>query len=680
MKNNLKQQDSIEAYLASDQLINYESPEVSSLAEKLRLKDYDEISAVKKAYEYARDCFPHTFDVNAQEVACSASDVITLGHGVCYAKAHLLAALLRYAGIPAGICYQRLCLETPADEPGKNAPDIDPVHKNSGAENTSSAASFSSPLQTQELLTTTSVDAQALSTTNRGETQAVATSVESQAVAGSVGSLSASDHAGPPSTYCAKPHTGLVLHAVNAVYLKTQNKWIRMDARGNTNCINAQFSLEHEQLAFKIHPQFDEEDGLVIYSKTPVSVAHALSSSETAQQLEDNLPSYILDKEALLFVSNKPEVVMEKGKGMYMWDAEGKKYLDFVGGWAVNSLGHSPAVITEALTKQVSTLVNCSPSFYNSQMLKFARLLTQTSCYEKVFFTSSGAEANESAIKLARKYGSKFKSGAYEIITTINGFHGRTLATMSATGKKHWESLFAPKVSGFAHVPFNDAEAVKSAVTEKTCAIMLEPVQGEGGVHVADKEYIKELRKICDDNNILLIFDEIQTGIGRTGKMFAYEHYGIEPDIMTLAKGIGGGFPLSAMLTKEKFDIFDAGDQGGSYSSQPLAMSVGYAVVSHVIETALPEHAAKMGLYLMKQLNSIKDKFNLSNIRGLGLLVAFDLDTPTAAEVVSKCLSIGLALNSPQPSTIRLMPPLIVTEAEIDEMLAILCSVLSQNL
>lgn len=653
MKNYLKQQDSIEAYLACNQLINYESPEVSGLAEKLRLKEGDEISSVKKAYEYVRDSFPHTFDVNAEGVACSASDVIKLGHGVCYAKAHLLAALLRYAGIPAGMCYQRLCLETPDDQPGKAVPDV---------------CGLSATGQVQELSTTNSTKAQAV--TDRAEAQAVTDSEEC---------LSDAGHKGPPNTSCARPLTQLVLHAVNVVYLKALNKWVRMDVRGNTNGINAQFSVEHEQLAFKIHPQLDEEDGLVIYSKTPASVAHALSSSKTAQQLEENLPSYILDKESILFVSNKPEVVMEKGSGMYMWDTEGKKYLDFVGGWAVNCLGHSPAIIVEALTKQASTLVNCSPSFYNTQMLKFARLLTQTSCFDKVFFSSSGAEANEGAIKLARKYGSKLKSGAYEIITTINGFHGRTLATMSATGKKHWESLFAPKVSGFVHVPFNDAEAVKKAINEKTCAIMLEPIQGEGGVHVAEEKYIKELRKICDENNLLLVFDEIQTGIGRTGKMYAYEHYGIEPDIMTLAKGIGGGFPLSAMLTKKRLDIFDAGDQGGSYSSQPLAMSVGYAVVRHVIETALPAHSAKMGKYLMDQLNVMKDKFKISNIRGLGLLVAFDLDAPKAAEVVSKCLSTGLAVNSPQPYSIRLMPPLIVTETEIDEMLAALRSVLSQT-
>lgn len=636
MNNKLKQLDSMENYLENDPLININSIEVKQLADQLQLEVADELSAVKKAYEYVRDTFPHTFDINVQGVARSASDVINLGHGVCYAKAHLLAALLRYAGIPAGICYQRLCLETPVDLPAK----------------TSLANG-----QTAEPPVTFSAESP------------IAFSAE------------------PPATFSPEapdassaPRTRLVLHAVNAVFLKSLNKWVRMDVRGNTNGINAQFSVEHEQLAFKIHPKFEEEDGLVIYSKPPASVAHALSFYDNAQQLKANLPSYILDNSSILFISKRPEVVMEKGKGMYMWDTEGKKYLDFVGGWAVNCLGHCPAVIAKALAKQAETLVNCSPSFYNTQMLKFGRLLTEISCFDKVFFTNSGAEANESAIKLARKYGSKFKSGAYEIITTINGFHGRTLATMSATGKKHWEPLFAPKVSGFVHLPFNDAEAVREAITENTCAVMLEPVQGEGGVHVADVSYIKELRKICDDNNILLIFDEIQTGIGRTGKMFAYEHYGIEPDIMTLAKGIGGGFPLSAMLTKKQFDIFDAGDQGGSYSSQPLAMSVGFSVVSEVIKSNLPLHAHTMGLYIISRLEEIKEKYKLSNIRGMGLLIAFDLNLPIAAQVADECLKAGLAINSPQPSTIRLMPPLIVKKTELDKMFSILSGVLDKLL
>lgn len=584
--------DSFDDYLKSTVLINSESREVSGLASGLGLSQTDEIGSIKTAYEYVRDKIPHSFDIKASRVACSASDVINLGHGICYAKAHLLAALLRSVGIPAGICYQRLCHEAPQ----KSTPE--------------------------------------------------------------------------------PPNTKLVLHAVNAVFVKSLNQWIRLDARGNTNGISAQFSLEEEQLAFKIHPALDEEDGFAVYSDTPCVVADALSGNKTSEQLKKNLPSYLPDDEPVLFTTKRPGVVMEKGKGMYLWDTEGNRYLDFIGGWAVNCLGHSPDVISEALSRQAATLVNCSPSFYNVPMLKLAGLLTQISCFDRVFFGSSGAEANESAIKLARKYGSKKLSGAYEIITTVNGFHGRTLATMSATGKKQWESLFAPKIPGFVHVPFNNAAAVRDAITPNTCAVMLEPVQGEGGVNIADESYIKELRKLCDENKILLIFDEIQTGIGRTGKLFAYEHYGVEPDIMTLAKGIGGGFPLSAMLTKKQFDIFEPGDQGGSYSSQPLAMSVGFAVVSRVLEAGLPANAEKMGNYLIEALKSIKGKYNLSNIRGKGLLAAFDLPLPVASETVSECLSNGLIINAPQPSTIRLMPPLITEKSHIDEMISILSKVL----
>lgn len=382
---------------------------------------------------------------------------------------------------------------------------------------------------------------------------------------------------------------------------------------------------------------------------------------------------------SILFTSVRPEVIMEKGKGMYLWDTDGKKYLDFIGGWAVNCLGHCPDVISEALGKQSAELVNASPSFYNKPMVEFAGLLTGISCFDKVFFTSTGSEANESAIKLARKYGSKSLGGAYEIITTVGSFHGRTLATMSATGKKHWETLFAPKVPGFVHVPLNDIGAVSAAINPNTCAIMLEPVQGEGGVNVAAASYVSELRRLCDEKGILLIFDEIQTGLGRMGKMFAYEEYGIEPDIMTLAKGIGGGFPLSAMLTKEKYDIFDAGDQGGTYTGQPLAMAVGIAVVNEIIKRRLPERAQLMGDYLAERLKELSLEYPIQNIRGKGLLVAFDLPEPIGREIVSECLEDGLIINSPQPSAIRFMPPLIVTKGDIDEMLDILKNVLNKH-
>ncbi len=383
-------------------------------------------------------------------------------------------------------------------------------------------------------------------------------------------------------------------------------------------------------------------------------------------------------KKSILFTALRPDIVMERGRGMYLWDINGKKYLDFIGGWAVTCLGHCPEAIREALKDQSDLLVNASPTFYNKPMVEFAKLLTDISCFDRVFFTSSGAEANEGAIKLARRYGTKFLNGAFEIITTVNGFHGRTLATMSATGKKQWEKLFNPKVPGFTHVPINDMNAIVEAVNSKTCAIMIELIQGEGGVYSVSEEFIRKLRKLCNTKGILLIFDEIQTGIGRTGKMFGYEHYEVEPDIMTLAKGIGGGFPLSAMLTKENFNIFEVGDQGGTYSGQPLAMAVGLAVVNEVINRNLPQNAEIQGQYIINNLLRIKGKYNLKNIRGKGLLIAFDLPYEIGNEIVLECLKEGLILNSPKPSTIRLIPPLIVKKDEIDMMMDILITVLDK--
>ncbi len=385
-------------------------------------------------------------------------------------------------------------------------------------------------------------------------------------------------------------------------------------------------------------------------------------------------------KRSILFTTVRPEVVMEKGEGLYLWDTDGKKYLDFVGGWAVTSLGHSPAVIAKALARQSKVLVNASPSFLNIPMIEYARLLVNRSCFDRVFFASSGAEANEGAIKLARKYGSLYRDGAFEIITTVNSFHGRTLATMSATGKKKWKNLFEPKVPGFIHVPLNDFAALKAAVNSRTCAVMLEPIQGEGGVFEVDFDYIRQLRQLCDEQGILLIFDEVQTGLARTGKLFAYQHYGVEPDVMTLAKGIGGGFPLAALLVKERFNIFEAGDQGGTYSGQPLAMAVGLAVMQEVLEKNLVDNAAMQGEYIQKKLREIAARFRLTNIRGKGLLLAFDLPTEQGAEVVAACLRQGLLVNSPQPATIRLMPALIVNTAEIDWMTEILANVLQEVL
>lgn len=383
---------------------------------------------------------------------------------------------------------------------------------------------------------------------------------------------------------------------------------------------------------------------------------------------------------SILFTTKRPSIVMERGEGMYLWDTEGKSYLDFIGGWAVTALGHCPKVLTEALIKQSNILINTSPSYYNKPMIEFAKLLTDNSCFDRVFFANSGSEANEGAIKLARKYGTKCLNGAYEIITVVNSFHGRTLATMSATGKKVWENLYEPKVPGFKHVPINDLEAMKTAITPNICAIMLEPIQGEGGVNELDKNYIKALGDICKENRILLIFDEVQTGLGRTGKLFAYEHYGVEPDIMTLAKGIGGGYPLSALLVKEEFNIFEPGDQGGTYSSQPLGMAAGLAVVSEIINKNLSDNAKVQGKYIVEKLNEIKGKYGLKNIRGKGLLIGFDIPKDKGSEIVEECLKQNLLINSPRPFTIRLMPALILTQKDTDIMINILCKVLDKIL
>jgi acetylornithine/N-succinyldiaminopimelate aminotransferase len=392
--------------------------------------------------------------------------------------------------------------------------------------------------------------------------------------------------------------------------------------------------------------------------------------------------SQLLDaaNKRLLYVTDRPPVVMQRGEGMYLFDTEGKRYLDFVGGWAVTALGHCPPVLIKALKEQAEILINCSPAFFNPGMIAFAELLVRHSCFDRAWFGNTGAEVNEAAIKMARKYGTLHKKGAYEIITTDHSFHGRTLATMSATGKPQWEPLFEPKAGGFIHVPFNDLPAIQKTLNEKTIAMMLELIQGEGGVNIADPAYIQGIRKLCDEQGILMIVDEVQTGLGRCGTLFAYEQYGVEPDIMTLAKGIGGGYPLAAMLAKETFCCFAAGDHGGTYGGNSLSMAVGMAVVEEIITRDLSSYAVKMGDYIKDQLRAVASRFDLSNIRGRGLLLAFDLPGEEGKEIVNKALAKGLLLNSPQPASIRLMPPLIVEKGHADDMITILRAVLEEVL
>jgi acetylornithine/N-succinyldiaminopimelate aminotransferase len=373
--------------------------------------------------------------------------------------------------------------------------------------------------------------------------------------------------------------------------------------------------------------------------------------------------------DALMNITARPPTVFVRGEGSYLWDDSGKRYLDFIQGWAVNCLGHSPPQIAEALAAQAKLLLTPSPAFYNGPSLKLAKALTDHSCFDQVFFTNSGAEANEGAIKLARKYGALHKNGAYEIVTFEGGFHGRTLATMSASGKKAFEPLFEPKVPGFPKAKLNDLASVKRLINDKTIGVMLEPIQGEAGVWPATDQFLRELRALTKEHGLLLIFDEIQTGMGRTGKLFHYEHAGIEPDIMTLGKGIGGGVPLAALLATDAASCFEHGDQGGTFNGNPLMCAAGLAVLQCVGTPDFLKSVADTGLFLASELQRISARHGLGEVRGRGLLLALDLKHPIGASIVAQALADGVLLNSPQPDALRFMPALNVTREEIAAMI-----------
>jgi acetylornithine/N-succinyldiaminopimelate aminotransferase len=373
--------------------------------------------------------------------------------------------------------------------------------------------------------------------------------------------------------------------------------------------------------------------------------------------------------DALMEITARPPAVFVRGEGSQLWDDTGKRYLDFVQGWAVNCLGHSPPLIAEALAEQAKLLLTPSPAFYNAPSLKLAKALVDHSCFDRVFFTNSGAEANEGAIKLARKYGALHRDGAYEIITFEGGFHGRTLATMSASGKKAFEPLFEPKVPGFPKARLDDLASVKALINDKTIGVMLEPIQGEAGVWPATDEFLRDLRMLTKEHGLLLILDEIQTGIGRTGTLFHYEHAGIEPDIMTLGKGIGGGVPLAALLATEAASCFEHGDQGGTFNGNPLMCAVGLAVLQQVGQPDFLKSVADTGLFLASELQRISARHGLGDIRGRGLLLALDLKRPIAASIVAQAMEAGVLLNAPQTDALRFMPALNITRDEIAEMI-----------
>jgi acetylornithine/N-succinyldiaminopimelate aminotransferase len=369
--------------------------------------------------------------------------------------------------------------------------------------------------------------------------------------------------------------------------------------------------------------------------------------------------------DALMSITKRPESVMVYGSGSWITDHEGKRYLDFIQGWAVNCLGHSPRVVAEALANQAGRLISPSPAFYNDQALRLANQLVAYSCFDRVFFANSGAEANEGAIKLARKWGGVHRDGAYQIITMVNGFHGRTLATMSASGKPQWEQLFEPKVPGFVKVPLNDLSAVAQAIGPETAAVMLEPIQGEAGVVPATRDYLQRLRQLTRERGILLICDEVQTGMGRTGSLFAYQQAGIEPDIMTLGKGIGAGVPLAALLAKEEVCCFEPGDQGGTYNGNPLMTAVGSAVLEELLRPGFLEHTCEMGATLSYGLEQLSQKHGLGEVRGTGLLLALVLSEPKGDAVVEMAREQGLIINAARPDVLRFMPALNVSLDEI---------------
>lgn len=389
-----------------------------------------------------------------------------------------------------------------------------------------------------------------------------------------------------------------------------------------------------------------------------------MSQSSEWQELADRL--------FLNTVARFP-VTLVRGEGTRVWDDQGKQYLDFVGGWAVNSLGHCHPALVNALEEQARTLIQASNQFYTIPAIKLARLLMENSCLDRVFFCNSGAEANEGTVKLARKYGKIHLNGAYEIITTYDSFHGRTLAMVAATGQHKFQDPYTPLPDGFTNVEYNDLEAIKRATNDKTCGVMLEPIQGEGGVNIPDDDYLKKVAEWCHQKGILFILDEVQTGIGRTGTLFAYRQYNVEPDIMTLAKGLGSGVPIGAFLAKEKASVFTPGEHGTTFGGNPLVCAAAYAALKYIIDNDIPEKVKQTGDYFRTELERLRGQFSfIREVRGRGLLIAVEFEGEIAQKVAMACLDKGLLLNKVKPNAIRFMPPLIITEKEVDEAVSIL--------
>lgn len=373
-----------------------------------------------------------------------------------------------------------------------------------------------------------------------------------------------------------------------------------------------------------------------------------------------------LDNQYVMHTYGRLPVVFVRGEGCFVYDAEGKEYLDFVAGIAVNGLGHCPPKVVEAICKQAGTLMHTSNLYHTLPQPELAKLLVEASGMGKAFFCNSGAEANEAAMKLARKAtkiaGHPEKT---EIITAEQSFHGRTLAAITATGQPKYQKSFTPLAPDYVYIPYNDIEALKAIAGERTCAIMMEPVQGESGVHPATQAFLQTARELCDELGAALIFDEVQTGLGRTGKLFGFQHYGVQPDIMTLAKTLGGGFPIGACLAKGKYaDVFEPGDHASTFGGNPLACAAAIACVTEIIEGGWVENSREVGAYFAERLRNLP---GVKEVRGMGLMIAAEFTEPIAKSITAKALQKGLILNAIGENILRFVPPLIVTRELVDK-------------
>lgn len=384
------------------------------------------------------------------------------------------------------------------------------------------------------------------------------------------------------------------------------------------------------------------------------------------------------DKNDYLPVFARYNIVLDHGDGPYVYDTEGKKYIDFLAGIAVNVVGHNYKPLVDAVSKQASKMIHCSNLYYTEVQVEAAEKLKKLSGMDKVFFGNSGAEANEGAIKLARKYATNIDPEKIQIISALHSFHGRTLATLTATGQDHYHHGFGPLPAGFDYVPYNDIQALEAKMSDKTCAVMLEAIQGEGGVHVPDPDYLPKVRALCDKYNAVLIFDEVQCGMGRTGTFFGCQQFGVKPDIVTLAKGLAGGVPIGAfMATNKVANAFHAGDHGSTFGGNPLACASACVVLDALIDGNLMENAKEIGAYLQSKFEEYKSKYPnlIKEVRGRGLILGMELTRP-GREIANECLDYGAIINCTAGNVLRFVPPLNITKAHVDELISVLDKVL----